>query len=435
MSAQRDMKKIFILSLALITLFFYTPPSYCEEETVEEEAEINYNTVFETDIGENHDILWTVFEDEEQDATKLLKERNIRAIFTGRYDDFAGKFSEYAYTRLSLYRSPFQVKIFFIDYYLNKLIDMKILDKPDKIYLTIHNFKKEYVDVYPHVYKKRSRFRKTAIIPNKLFFIDFFEDERFLDIYQSLFDSVTEAVLIKDVKTVKLLPQILDKSKNLKLTEKSRFNFYKASAVVDEVLIKKSLETFFGEIKEFIDVIDITELYNTKYLPRMEEDFTPLSERIISVNVLYDPDSDFDYYEMDYAKKGALLHKYFIQEGLSLGKGGSVKGREHPAEEKEADGLIEVQKLYNMSLYPQEDLYEFEYDSDRGYYYRAVEDFYDNLDDAMQITEDVITSYEFNVEVLKLKATVDEIELLNLMKELKEEIKEFARSDDKTKKH
>jgi hypothetical protein len=279
------MKKIVVLLVVLSHLFFCAA-SYCNDEEV-----IDYATLFETDVAKNPDILWKVFVDEEQDASKLLKDRNVRAIFVGLYDDFTKQFNKSSYPRLSVYMSPFQVKILFIDYYMNKLIKLKDFGDSNKTYLTIHDFKKDYSNLYPHLYKRGEAKRK-SIIPNKLFKIDFFKSEKYIQAYQDLFDGITEAVEIEDVQNEKLMPKLLDESRKIKLTEKNKFNFFKVSAVINEVLVKKSFEYFFDQIKELIDIIKLTKFYKVKYFPKMDyRNFTPLRERIISANVLYNPNA------------------------------------------------------------------------------------------------------------------------------------------------
>jgi hypothetical protein len=415
--------KIIIRSSVFLFVILVSSPAFSAEE------KISYGSLFDIDIKENHKALWKIFLDPEQDSGELLEDRRIRAVFVGRYGNFKDLFDEYAYSALSVYKSPFQAKILLIDYYFDRLVALKHLDSSDRLYLTISNFKKDYFNLYPHVYKKTPTSKKKAIIPNKLFQIEFFEDDRFIDAYQALFDAITEAVAVENVEESSLMPELLDKTSKMKLTRKSRFNFFKVEAKVDEKLLKEAFNEFFIEMNDLSDVISVTEFYRNKYLPKKKAWFTPLEERIISVSVLYDPDSDFDYYEMEYAKQSALLHEYFYFEGLTkervppLLKGGGAK-------------KIEVQKLFNKTIYPDERLFYFEDDVSRDDYYRFVEEFYDGLGDVMDVTEEIVTTDDLlELEVLRLTATLDEIALAELVQTLKEEIKAFVpKPKDKTAK-
>ena len=388
------------------------------------EDAINYETIFDVNVSVKHKALWKIYYDLEQDGKKLLESRNVRGIFVGRYDDFADKFKSEAHVKLSLYRSPFQVKILFLEHYLKRLIASGDISNNNKIYLTINNYKDDYFNLYPHAYKKKWISKKISIIPNKLFNIDFFKDDRYVGAYQSLFDSVTEAVAIKSVSVDRATPKLLDKERGIKLNDNSSFNFYKVTATVNEVKLKSALEYFFEEMKSLADVIRVTAFYKNKYIPQMMESYTPRAERIISVNVVYNPDSDFDYHEMEYAKRAALLHDYFFRAGLA-------GYRKSPLVSGSTANLAEVQVAFSTAVFPEEALFSFEYDSDKDYYYDAITDFYDDLDGVMDVTEDIVSSNDINMEVIKLVATVDEIALGTLLDELKAEVSEYRKKSAK----
>jgi len=411
-SALHNIKRVSILLFSLL-LFLCTHAQSSEEP-------VTYSTLFDADYVKEYKSLWKIYKDEDQDLSKLIKKRKIRAVFVGRYDAFKKQFERDSYSRLSVYRSPFQIKVLFINEYFSKLIRAKHFTKDDKLYLKIKNHKQDYFNLYPHIYKKAPTSKKVSIIPNKLFQVSFFDDDRYIEPYQELFDAVTKTVTIDDVKVDNLFPLLLDETSKLKLREKDTFYFYKVSATVNEVAMKKALDSFFIDMKDIADVISVTEFYKTIYMPKIGDDFTPVSERTIITNVLYDPDSDFDYHQMEYSKKGALIHEYFFREGLST-------HRDSPRAAGGGVNLTELQKVYDTTMYPDVYLFEFEYDSDRDDYNELIEDFYDDLDDAMYITEEVLAADELDLEVLKLTATVDEVMLANLINELKEELKEYEK--------
>ncbi len=403
-------KKVSLLTIILLC-FIYCSSAYCAEP-------VNYDTLFDADITKSPGILWTIYEDGGPGSAKLSEERLVRAVFVGRYDHFPMSFRLDAYRRLSLYQSPFQVKILFMDYYMKKLIQMGKIDKKNKVYLTINGYKDDYTNLYPQLYKKTKTSKKVSIIPNKLFTIAFFKDEKYIEAYQGMFDAITEAVDISDVDVQKLLPKILDEASQISLTERDKFYFYKVEAIVNEVMLKEGFDVYFDEMKALVSDLQISEIYKLKYFPKMDESPGPVSERIISINIVYDPESDFDYYEMDYAKKCALLYEYFSKEGVS-------KYKESPLLRRDMVNLVEVQKAFDITYFPTEALFTFEYDSDKDYYDDLVSDFYDDLDDVMEMSEDTISSNDINYEVIKLSATVDEVALKALFKALKEDLKEF----------
>jgi hypothetical protein len=119
--------------------------------------------------------------------------------------------------------------------------------------------------------------------------------------------------------------------------------------------------------------------------------------------------------------------EYFIREQLS-------KTKESPVLQEAKTDFVEVQIAFSHSLFPSKEFFEFEYQYDEGYFENAVKDFYDDLDNAMNVTEEAISSGELNVDIIKLTATVDEEMLMGLLEMLRTDIAEYSKHDVRLKK-
>ncbi len=402
MAERRNIRRVVAGIVFVITLLGAVL-AFCDDE-----PPVTYENVFEVDFKERHKALWMLFENPEQSSAKLNEQRSIRAIFVGRYKGFEEAFAKEEYERLSLYRSPFQVKIFLTDYYLKKFLKLKLIDDTFKMYLAINDHKKNYFNLYPRVYTKKKKSNKKSIIPNKLFNIDFFVADEYIDAYQELFDSINTVVRIKSVETVKRKPDLLDKTTKINIRKQDSFLFYKTELEVNEVAFKKSFEKFFDAMKTVVKVEDLTEFYHPKYFPARQTPLQLRKERIVSVNVLYDPDADFDYEEMEIAKKAALVHFYLFRHKLARLGSESVRG---------------VQEAYNAKITPDFKQFKFEDEYDEQDYLDLIDDFYLDLDYVLDFSEEVADTEELTFEIIKLTATINEIALEELIIKLKEDTK------------
>ena len=122
-----------IVVIFIVSFLFLSMTAYSADE------KINYQNILEIDVEKSNDFLWKIFEDVSQDSSKLFEERRFRAIFVGRYPDFADQYEMEIHEKLSLYRSPFQAKVLFMDHYMKKFIGMKKINNANKVYLIINN--------------------------------------------------------------------------------------------------------------------------------------------------------------------------------------------------------------------------------------------------------------------------------------------------------